>query len=70
VKIKISTKWSLRYYELQKHKTWFDGKCSELLDQRKQANLQWLEDLSEIIGDNLNNVMKPADISGIKRGNI
>jgi hypothetical protein len=32
---------------------------------------QWLQDLSEINGDNLNNVrVKPADISGIKRGNI
>jgi hypothetical protein len=35
-----------------------------LLDQSKQAKLQWLQDPSEINGDNL----KPADISGIKRG--
>jgi hypothetical protein len=40
-----------------------------LLEHRKQAKLQWLQDPSEIHGDNLNNV-KPADISGIKKGNI
>jgi phosphomevalonate kinase len=38
--IKISTKESLGYYELRKHKTWFDEGCSKLLDQRKQAKLQ------------------------------
>jgi hypothetical protein len=35
--IKISTKESLGYYELKKHKPWLDEGCSELLDQRKQA---------------------------------
>jgi hypothetical protein len=35
----------------------------------KQAKLQWLQDSSEIKGDNLINV-KPADISGIKSANI
>jgi hypothetical protein len=35
--IKISAKESLHYYELKKHKTWFDEECSKLLDQRKQA---------------------------------
>jgi hypothetical protein len=33
---------SLGYYELKQHKPWFDEECSELLDQRKQAKLQWL----------------------------
>jgi hypothetical protein len=28
----------------------------KLLDQRKQAKLQWLQDLSEINGDNRNNI--------------
>jgi hypothetical protein len=32
----------------------FDEGCSELLDQRKQVKLQWLQDTSEINGDNLN----------------
>jgi hypothetical protein len=41
---------------LKKHKPWFDEECYKLLDQRKQAKLQWLQDPSEINGDNLNNV--------------
>jgi hypothetical protein len=31
-----------------------------MLDQRKQAKLQWLQDPSEINGDNLNNVRREA----------
>jgi hypothetical protein len=54
--IKISAKESLGYYEPKQHKPWFAEGCSELLDQRKQAQLQWLQDPSEINGDNLNNV--------------
>jgi hypothetical protein len=54
--ITISAKESLGYFELKKHKPWLDKGCSKLLDQRKQAKLQWLEDPSEINGDNLNNV--------------
>jgi hypothetical protein len=30
---------SLGYYELKKHKPWFEERCSELFDQRKQAKL-------------------------------
>jgi hypothetical protein len=45
---------------LKKHKPWFDEGCSKLLDQRKQDKLQWLQDLSEINGDNLNNVRREA----------
>jgi hypothetical protein len=33
--INISAKESLGYYELKKHKSWFDKGYSELLDQRK-----------------------------------
>jgi hypothetical protein len=40
--IKISARESLGYYELKTHKPWFDEGSSELLDQRKQARLQWL----------------------------
>jgi hypothetical protein len=54
--IKISAKESLGYYELKKHKPWFDEGCSKLLDQRKQAKLHWLQDPSERNGDNLNNI--------------
>jgi hypothetical protein len=54
--IKISTKESLGYFELKKHKPWFDEGFSKLLAQRKEAKLQWLQDPSELNGDNLNNV--------------
>jgi 5-methylcytosine-specific restriction endonuclease McrBC GTP-binding regulatory subunit McrB len=53
--IKFSAKDGLGYYELKKHKLWFDKECSESLDQRKQAKLQWIHDSSEINGDNLYN---------------
>jgi hypothetical protein len=45
---------------LRKHTPWFDEGCSKLLDQRKQAKLQWLQVPSEINGDNLNNVRHEA----------
>jgi hypothetical protein len=38
--INISAKQNLSYFELKKHKPWFDEGCSKLLDQRKQAKLQ------------------------------
>jgi hypothetical protein len=59
--IKISAKESLGYFEFKKHKPWFDEGCSKLLDQRKQAKVQWLHYPSEINGDNnLNNVRREA----------
>jgi hypothetical protein len=58
--IKISAEESPGYFELKKHKPWFDEGCTKLLDQRKQAKLHWLHDLSEINGDNLNNVRREA----------
>jgi hypothetical protein len=45
---------------LKKHKPWFNQGCSKLLDQWKQAKLQWLQDPSEINGDNLNNIRNEA----------
>jgi hypothetical protein len=53
-------KENLGYYELKKHKPWFNKGCSELLDQKKQAKLQWLQDPSKINGDNLNNIRREA----------
>jgi hypothetical protein len=35
---------------------WFGEQRSKLLDQRRQAKLQWLQDPSEVNGDNPNNV--------------
>jgi hypothetical protein len=58
--IKISAKESLGIFELKKHKPRFDKGCSKLLYQRKQAKLQWLQDPTEINGDNLNNVRHEA----------
>jgi hypothetical protein len=55
-KIIISAKESLGYFDLKKHEPWFEEGCSKLLDQSKQANLQWLQYPSEINGNNLNNV--------------
>jgi uncharacterized protein YaaR (DUF327 family) len=46
---------------LKKHKPWFKKGCSKLLDQRKQAKLQWLQDPNEINGNNLNNVRQEAN---------
>jgi hypothetical protein len=43
---------------LKKHKPWFDEGCSKLLGHRKRAKLQWLQDPSEINGDNLNNIRR------------
>jgi hypothetical protein len=58
--IKISAKKSLGYFEMEKHKPWFDEGCSKLLNRRKQAKFQWLHDPSEVNGDNLNNVRHKA----------
>jgi hypothetical protein len=54
--IKISAKEGLGYYEFKKYKPWFDEGCSKLLDQRKQFKLQWLQEPSEINGDNLKDI--------------
>jgi hypothetical protein len=35
-------------------------KCSKLVDRRKQANLKWLLDSSEVNEDNLSNVRREA----------
>jgi hypothetical protein len=58
--IKISAKESICYCELKKHKPWFDKGWLKLLDQSKQAKLQWLQEPSEISGDNPNNVRREA----------
>jgi hypothetical protein len=58
--IKISTKDSLSYFELKKLKPWFNEGCSKLVDQKKEPKLEWLQDPSEINGDNLNNVRLEA----------
>jgi hypothetical protein len=56
----ISAKENLVYYELKKHKPWFDEVCSKLLDERQQAKFQWLQNPSEINRDNLNSIRREA----------
>jgi hypothetical protein len=46
--------------ELKSHKPWFDEECLKLVDQRKQAKVQWLQDLSEVNEDNSSNVRREA----------
>jgi hypothetical protein len=44
---------NIQISEPKKNKPWFDEGCSELLHQRKQAKLQWLQDPSEINRGNI-----------------
>jgi hypothetical protein len=69
--IKISAQESLGYCEPKHRKRWFDEGCSKLVDQRKQAKLQWLQDQSEANEGNLSDIRwKLVDISGTRKGNI
>jgi hypothetical protein len=49
---------SLGYCEPKNHKPLFDGECSKLGDQRKQAKLQWLQDTCAANEDNLSDVRR------------
>jgi hypothetical protein len=54
--IKMSAKDNSGYHRLKHNKPWFDDECSKLLDQQKQTKLQWLQNPSQINGDNLQNL--------------
>jgi hypothetical protein len=54
--IKSSAKENLGYHRLKFSKLWSDYECSQLIDQRKQAKLQWLQNPNQSNGDNLQNV--------------
>jgi hypothetical protein len=41
--IKTSAKDNPGYHRLKHNKPWFDDECSKLIDQWKQAELQWLQ---------------------------
>jgi hypothetical protein len=41
-------------------KPWFDEECSKLVDRRTQAKLQWLQDPSEVNGNNLSDIRREA----------
>ena len=46
--------------EMKRHKPWFDEECLGILDQRKQAKMQWLQDPSQSNVDTLNKVRQDA----------
>jgi hypothetical protein len=54
--IKISAEESLGLYEWKQLKPWPGDKCSQYLDQRKQATTQWAQDSNWSNADDLNNV--------------
>jgi hypothetical protein len=58
--IKISAQESLGYCEAKHRIPWFDEGCSKLVDRRKQAKLQWLQDPSEANEDDLNDIRQEA----------
>jgi hypothetical protein len=56
--IKPSSKEKLGYQNLKHNKPWFDYECSKLIDQRKQAKLQWLQNLNQINANNVQNLRR------------
>jgi hypothetical protein len=56
--IKIAAEERLGYCESKHRKPLCDVECSKLVDRRKQANLQWLQDSSEANEDNLSGVRR------------
>jgi hypothetical protein len=56
--IKNSAKDNLGCHRVKHNKLWFDDECSKLIDQRKQAKLQWLQKQNQINGDNLQNISR------------
>jgi hypothetical protein len=43
---------------MKEHKPWNDEECSQFIDQRKQAKMQWLRDPHHSSVDNLNSVRR------------
>jgi len=56
--IQTASKESLGLHELKENKPWFDEECLGVLDQRKRAKLQWIQDPSQSNADILNNVRR------------
>jgi hypothetical protein len=54
-KREISAKEMLGLYRQKQHKPWFDEECSQVLGQRKQAKLQWLQDPNQSNLGDVNN---------------
>jgi hypothetical protein len=45
--IKTSAKESLGLHETKQHKPWFDEECLGIVDKRKQAKMQWIQNPSQ-----------------------
>jgi hypothetical protein len=58
--IRISAKESTRLCESKSYKQGFDEECLKLVDRKKQAKPEWLQDPSEVNEDNLSNVRRDA----------
>jgi hypothetical protein len=58
--IETSAQESLSYCEPKHRKPWFDEGCSKLVDRRKQAKLQWLQNPREVNEDNQCDVRREA----------
>jgi hypothetical protein len=56
--INISAIETVGLCESKSHKPWFDEECLKLVDRRKQAKLQWLQDPSEVNERNLSDVRR------------
>jgi hypothetical protein len=58
--INISVKDSPHYYEFKAVKPWNNREHSKLLDVNKLAKLHWLQNASQIKGDNMDNLRQEA----------
>jgi sorting nexin-29 len=56
--IKTSAEDNLGYQRLKQNKPCFEDECSKLIDQQKQAKLKWLQNPSQMNGDNLQNLRR------------
>jgi len=56
--IQTSAEESLCVHELKQNNSWFDEECLHFLDQRKRAELQWIQDPRQSNVDILNKVRR------------
>ena len=55
---------------MKQHKLWFYKERLGLLDRRKQAKMQWLQDPNQSNVDNLNNIRHEASRQSGKKEEI
>jgi predicted metal-dependent hydrolase len=53
-------KETLGLYRQKQHKPWFYEECSQVLGQKRQAKMQWLQNPNQSNSDNLNNATQEA----------